>query len=180
MKKILYLLTIVLCSTAFISCDDEWGNDNSAMEHVYYFGFQEWGHAKNDLVYNVDRNSTVEIPMQFWCEFVRSYNVDTYYYLAGELKRGIDYEVVDENGNILSPDANGAFTFTWEKAIKGIKMIYIKALNANTGSLIVQTFNPNSDVELSNQDVSSTIQNKTQDYEVRIFTQNYMAKVNVK
>lgn len=178
MKKLLYLLTIILCSTTLFSCDDEWGNDNAEMEHIYYYGFQDWGHAKNDVVYSVKQGSTVTIPTQFWCEFVRSYDVVTYYYVSTNLKKGVDYEIVDEKGAVLNPDANGAYSFTWKNAVKGIQNIYVKALNGATGTLSVQTFDPNSDKVLSNQDISSTIQSTTDNYEVRIFTQNY--KVTVK
>lgn len=110
---------------------------------------------------------------------MRSYDVVTYYYVTNELQRGVDFEVVDANGQVLQPDANGALSLTWPKAKKGVQSVYIKALNGAKGSFKLQTFDPNSTVTLSNQDVSSTIQNKTDDYEVRVFTQNYRAKINI-
>lgn len=206
MKKIiLMMLTLAGCLLNTACSDDEWGNDNAEMAHVYYYGPQVWGYDSNKtgnnnvVFYHVNRGETVEIPMQFWCEFVRSYDVETFYYVtpkpAGqkyyydvtnknqlaydgpELVRGVDYEVVDESGNTLSPNADGAFVMSWPNARKGVKNIYIKALNGKTGAFNLQTFDPNSDVTLSNQDVSTTIQNKTGDYEVRIFTQNYRVTV---
>ena len=185
MKKILYLMIAVTCCLFYASCDnDDWDYDHS-LEHVYYFGPEVWGYddtkqGNNNVVhYEVSQGETIGIPMQFWCEFVRSYDVVTYYYVTGDLERGKDYDVVDENGQVLSPDANGAFSLIWPNAKKGVQNVYIKALNGEKGSFYLQTLNPDSDVELSNQDVESTIQNKTDQYEVRIFTQNYKITVNV-
>ena len=148
-------------------------------------------------------DALVAIPMQFWCEFIRSYDVTTFYYTTPkpidqqyyptpndtkkvkysgpELVRGVDYEVVDENGNVISPDSDGAFSFLWKNAQKGVQNVYIKALpGAKSGSFNLQTFNPASSVKLSNQDVESTVQSRTDKYEVRIFTQNYYVTVTIK
>ena len=185
MKKLTYFLLALMCIN-LVSCDDDaWSDGDPALEHVYYFGFETWGYdetkkGNNNVVhYEVKQGETVAVPMQFWCEFVRSYDVTTYYYVAGNLVRGTDYEIVDANGQVLQPNADGAFTLTWPNAKKGVQNVYIKALNGSTGSFLLQTFNPNSSVTLSNQDVSSTIQNKTDDYEVRIFTQNYKVTINI-
>ncbi|MBQ8521833.1 MAG: hypothetical protein IJ456_10810 [Bacteroides sp.] len=185
MKKILYSLMALMCFS-FVACDDDaWSDGDPAMEHIYYIGFEKWGYddtkkGNNNVVhYEVAQGETVAVPMQFWCEFVRSYDVITYYYVTGDLVRGIDYEIVDANGQVLQPNADGAFTLTWPNAKKGVQNVYVKALNGAIGSFRLQTFNPNSSVTLSNQDVSSTIQSQTADYEVRVFTQNYYVTINI-
>lgn len=179
MKKITYILLALLCST-FASCgDDAWSNGDPDMEHVYYIGFEDWGKFKNDVKFNVNQGETATVPMQFWCEFVRPYDVTTYYYVVSKLTRGTDYEIVDANGNVLQPSGD-AYTLTWPQARKGVQNIYVKALNGTKGTVTVQTFNPNSGMELSNQDLESTVQSRTDQYEVRIFTQNYMVAVNIK
>jgi len=181
MKRIIYTMLSLICTITCISCnDDEWGNDNEEMSNIYYIGFEDWGKLKNDVTFNVVQGSTVAIPMQFYCEYIRSYDVKTYYYVNSSLTRGIDFEVVDSVGNTLQSDANGTFVLTWPQAKKGVQNVYIKALNGEKGLLTVQTFNPNSTVELSNQDVSSTIQHTESQYEVRVFTQNYKVTVNIK
>lgn len=185
MKKIFYLF-VMFAGMALTACsDDEWGNDNAEMEHVYYFGFQNWGEAssstfgKNNLVYPVSRGETVQIPMQFWCEFVRSYDVETYYYVtSSELTRGTDYEVVDENGAVVTPGTGGAYSLIWENARKGVKNICIKALNGKTGKITVQTADPDKD-KPDNQKIETTIQHTESQYEVRIFTQNYKVTVEI-
>ena len=207
MKFLKYILPALACAFAATACDDDWGNDNPAMEHVYYYGPEVWGYDdikkgnSNVVHYEVAQGETVAVPMQLWSEFVRKYDVVTYYYVtpkpAGEkyypnatatsdvayagpeLVCGTDYEVVDAQGNKLTPNAAGAYEVLWPNARKGVQNIYIKALNGQKGSFNVQTFDPASDVELTNQDVETTIQNKTSDYEVRIFTQNYRVTVTI-
>lgn len=205
MKQLKYILLALLCSFAATACDDDWGNDNAAMEHVYYFGPQVWGYddlkiGNNNVVhYEVAQGETVAIPMQFWCEYIRNYDVETFFYTAPkpkgekyyplgagkdgktydgeELVRGVDYEVVDAEGRALTPNAAGAYSLIWPNAKKGVQNVYIKALNGKKGVFNLQTFDPDSDVKLSNQDVESTIQHKTDKYEVRVFTQNYRVAV---
>lgn len=209
MKKIFNILVAMVCCLSCISCgDDDWDYDHS-QEHVYFFGPQIWGYDgsklgnNNVVTYNVNQGETVEIPMQFWCEFVRSYDVETFYYTAPkpagekyystpeanknqvtydgtELVCGTDYEIVDAQGNKLSPNADGAYAMTWPNAKKGVQNIYIKALNGKKGAFNLLTANPNSEKQPSNQDVESTVQNKTDKYTVRIFTQNYRVTVVIK
>lgn len=191
MKLLKYLLLLFVAPLALTACEDDWDNNNPDMEHIYYFGPQVWGYDENKtgnnnvVHYEVNQGETVAIPMQFWSEYTRNYDVTTFYYVTTDpdsavaLVNGTDYEVVDANGTRLSPNAGGAYELFWPQAKKGVQLVYIRALNGNTGSFRLQTFNPNSDVTLTNQDVSTTIQNKTKDYEVRIFTQNYRIKVNI-
>lgn len=185
MKYIVGLLMAVVCFT-FVSCDDdEWGNGDPAMEHVYYFGFENWGDDKNNfnnnkIQYNVNQGSTVEIPVQFYSERVRSYDVTVYYYVstgASDMKRGTDYQITDANGTPLEPDANGAFSMTFAKAKKEVRNIYVKALNAGKGSFDVLTFDPAAGA-ISHPD--NIVNSVTNDYEVRAFTKNYKVKVNIK
>lgn len=206
MKKYLYTIVALIAAVSFTSCDDDdWTYDES-LEHVYFYGPQVWGYddikkGNNNVVhYEVNQGETVAVPMQFWCEFTRSYNVTTYYYVAPkpagekyypalgvstdiaydgpELVCGVDYEVVDENGNKLTPNASGAYEMQWPNAIKGVKNIYIKALNGQKGTFNIMTCDPNGTTP-TNSDVSSTVQSKTSNYEVRVFSQNYRVAVNI-
>lgn len=192
MKTLKYFLLLLVAPLALVSCGDDWDNNNPEMEHVYYFGPQVWGYddtkkGNNNVVYyDVNQGGTVEIPMQFWSEYVRKYDVTTFYYVTTDpnsavaLVNGTDYEVVDAAGQRLTPNAGGAYELFWPQAKKGVQNIYIRALNGNTGSFRLQTFDPNSNVTLTSQDPTSTIQNKTADYEVRVFTQNYYVTINVR
>ena len=152
MKLLKYILPLFVCAFAASACDDDWGNDNAAMAHVYYYGPEVWGYdsikkGNNNVVhYEVAQGETVAIPMQFWCEFVRKYDVVTYYYVAPkpagekyypnatatadvayagpELVCGEDYEVVDAQGNKLEPNADGAYDAVAQCQERGAKHLH--------------------------------------------------------
>lgn len=190
MKKNIFVLIVVALCGVLTSCgDDEWGNNNPAMEHIYYYGLDNEAYpGGNEKVYNVTHGQTVAIPSRFWSAFTRTYNPEVYYYTysknedgeilsSPELICGEDYQVVDQNGNILTPDRNGAYSMVWPNAKQGVQNIYIKALNGNKGTIRVLTFDPTK--AMSSSDVSSTIIVKTDEYEVRAFTENYYVTVNI-
>lgn len=181
MKKILFLLAATFCFVLSSCNREEMPDGDPSMEHVYYIGFQQWS-AKfdNSIKYDVNRGDTLEVPVQFYSERVRAYDVTTFYYVSGSLVNGVDYNIVDDNGNTLTPDSNGAFSLLWPQAIKGVKRIHVKALNHNAGTFTLLTFNPNATVPISSADVSTTTNNKTDEYEVRAFSQNYKVTINVK
>lgn len=180
-KRFASLFTLLAAITLTTSCsDDEWGNDNAEMENIYYIGFQDWGQFKNDVKFTVNQGSTVAVPMQFWCEFNRSYDVTTYYYIVSDLKKGVDYEVVDESGSPIALGANGGYSMVWKNALKGIQNVNIKALNGAKGSLTIQTLDPASGVTPKNSEIETTFHAKTDQYEVRLFTQNYKVAVTIK
>lgn len=190
MRKIIFVLIAVSLCGVFASCgDDEWGNNNPAMEHIYYYGFDNEAYpGGNEKVYNVAQGQTVAIPSRFWSAFTRSYSPEVYYYTysknedgevlsSPELVCGVDYQVVDQDGKILVPDENGAYSMVWPNAKQGVQNIYIKALNGNKGTIRVLTFDPKK--TMSSSDVSSTTIVKTSEYEVRAFTENYYVTVHI-
>lgn len=187
MKNIFFAVVAVIMALGCSSCsNDDWTYDKS-LEHVYFFGPQVWGYDEtkkgnnNVVFYDIEQGSTATVPMQFWSEFFRSYDVVTYYYTVSEtLVLGKDYAVVDENGTVIDPDANGAYSFVWKNAQKGIKNIYIKAIpGGDTGTVTLQTADPSGATPVNN-DLTTTLQSKTSDYEVRIFSQNYKVAINIK
>lgn len=179
--KNIFLMLIVFTALFFNSCQEEpWNEGDPAMEHIYYFGFEDWGKLKNDVKFTVVQGETLAVPVQFHSEQVRSYDVTTFYYVAGTAVRGADYQIVDANGTALNPDANGAFSLVWPQAVKGVQTIYVKALNGSTGNFLLQTFDPNAEVPISNTDPTSATNNKTNDYEVRAFSQNHKVSITIK
>jgi hypothetical protein len=177
-KLIISIITIVAISSLFAGCKkDEWSKGDPALANVYYVGFQNWADFKNSVKFNVNRNDTVSIAVQFYSEQVCSYDVVTNYYVTGAAVLGTDFNIVDKNGTVLSPDANGAFTLTWPQAIKGVKRIYVKALNGSAKSFFVQTFNPTDPEVIS---LTHTPNNATDQYQVLTFTQNYKVTVTIK
>jgi len=177
-KLIILLISVIAVSGLFVSCEkDTWSEGDPAYEHVYYFGFQNWADFKNSVKFNVNRGDTVSIAVQFHSERVRSYDVTTFYYVTGAAVPGVDYNITDKDGTVLNPDASGAYSISWPQAIKGVKRIYVKALNGSAKSFLVQTFDPNATEVIS---YTNTMNNSTADYEVHAFTQNYKVTVNIK
>ena len=189
MKKIITLFVYTVICSLFISCDEEWSNNNPAMEHIYYYGL---GNVQfpggNELQYNVNQGETVAIPTYFFSAYSRSYSPVVAYYTSPipqdegntipQLVCGTDYQVVEKDGNVLSPDNNGGYSMTWPNAIKGSQNVYIKALNGTKGAIRVLTYDPNKTIDAT--DVSSTTITKTNEYEVRAFSENYYVTVYIK
>lgn len=177
------MLVLACVSSLFTSCgDDEWSNNNPEMEHIYYYGL---GNVKfpggNELVYNVNQGETIAIPTYFWSAFTRPYSPKVAYYTSSEegLECGKDYQVVDAQGNELMPDTDaGGYTMVWKNAVKGSQNVYIKALSGKIGKIKVLTFDPAKKMNVT--DVESTVIVRTDEYEVRAFTENYYVTVNIK
>lgn len=190
MKKLMILLMWVATCGLLSGCgDDDWGNNNPEMEHIYYYGL---GNVKypggNELQYNVAQGETVSIPTYFFSAYTHSYSPVVTYYTSAvpqnkgntvpQLVCGEDYQVVDANGATLTPDANGGYSMTWPNAQKGSQDVYIKALNGQKGKIRVLTFDPTKTIDAT--DVSTTTIAKTDEYEVRAFSENYYVTVNIK
>jgi hypothetical protein len=109
------------------------------------------------------------------------------------LTLGTDFQIVDENGNSLQPDSNGAFTMQWNLQSPDatnnhrIQNIRVKALQGKTGKVTVTTFNPRDvdgagKVKISNGSSDGIIYTPnyaTGEYEVHCLTQNYKAVVTI-
>lgn len=210
LKYLFASMIAVMAGFCLSSCDrdNDWDYDHS-LENEFFFGPKEWGYestkigSNNVLTYSVIEGQTVAVPMHLWSEFIRDFDVETFYYTTPKpadekyyptpeinknqvsydgtvLTRGVDYEVTDANGNVLQPNNEGAFVMTWQNAKKGDQNIYIKALpGGKKGCFNLETFNPASDVTLSNLDPESTYQNRTKKYSVRIFTQNHRVTIAI-
>ncbi len=180
MKKILFATTALLFGLTLTSCsDDDWTTDPT-LEHEYFYGFEDWGKFKNDVVYNIVQGGTATIVTHFWSERPqRGINAEVAYYtISDELQLGTDYQVVDDNGNTLTPENNGGYKVVWENCTKGDKNICIKALSDKTGSVTVTTWDPSrtGDDAIS---FTNTYIVQTDKYAVRAFTENYKVTVNL-
>lgn len=198
MKKIINKIVCVLCTmTAGLSLcacsDDAWGNDNPDTENVFYFGFQDWGRLNNNVVFTVNQGQTLDIPVQFWCAGSRAFDAEAFYYVDTNLTLGVDFQIVDANGDVLQQNANGAFSMKWQLTGADdtdnhrVQSIYFKALNGAKGDVTVSTFDPK-DVDAdgkarisngSTDGVIYTPNNINTQYEVHCFTQNYKVKVTI-
>lgn len=199
MKTLFHKITVFCTLTTVIllsGCNNdhsEWEDGDPNLAHVYYYCFEKWGNIPggNDVSYTVNQGESIAIPTQFYSNYTRRYSPEVYYYNApalppknGTLSEeetlhcGIDYTIVDKEGNELTPDASGAYTMTWPNAKKGVQNIYIKTLNGKKGSFRILTFNPDKKMDVT--DVNTTSIVKTNDYEVRAISENYYVTVIIK
>lgn len=179
MKKIIFTLMALIVGFTFTSCsDDDWSTDSS-LDHEYFYGFNDWGKFKNDVVFQIANGETATIATHFWSERPqKGINAEVAYYtVSDDLTLGVDFQVVDDDGNALTPDSDGGYKVVWENCTKGDKNINIKALSSKKGNVIVTTWNPRrtGDDAIS---FANTYIVKTDKYSVRAFTENY--KVTVK
>lgn len=212
MKKFLFLAITLLCSLSFMSCDDnKWTDGDPSMEHIYYFGFEDWGGYNNKVEFDAKKDQIVTIPVQFFSERVRSYDVVTYYYASSKgLTYGEDYLIVDDKGNAIESDANGAYIMHWPQAKKGVQNVYVKSLRdspkyiydeskvdkegltddeykeaikkekeriKSLNTFNVLTFDPKAGKIAYPDNITNS---KTNDYEVRVFSQNFKVNVVIK
>ncbi len=182
----LFMICIGCALTGCSNDHEEWEDGDPASAHIYYYGFEKWGTIPggNDVIYSVAQGETLTVPTQFHSRYVRSYSPTVYYYTTPvpgdegvQLVCGTDYAVVDKDGNTLTPNASGAYEMTWPNAAGGVQNIYIKALNGSKGSFRVLTFDPNETMDVT--DVATTTIVKTDEYEVRAFSENYYVTVTV-
>lgn len=181
MKTAIYSIMMLFALLSTTSCsDDAWGNEGEAdKQHWYFFGFQEWNNKGNDLTKNLANGETLIIPMQFWSERPQQgIHAEVEYYLVSDMKLGEDYQVTDEAGNALTPEANGGYKMMWPNCTKGIQNIYLKALSANKGKVVVQTWDParTGDDKIS---TTNTVIIDRGSYKVSAFSTNYKLTVNV-
>jgi hypothetical protein len=195
MKKSIFIFLAAL-SCSFFSCNNDatWPAGEEQYEHAYYIGFQDWGKLDNKLTFTVAKGATIAIPVQFFSERVRNYDVTTKYYVAtnallgtanapaltgtNAAVLGTDYQIVDSLSNVLTPDATGAYTITWPKALKGVKNIYVKNITTKTtsGSFYVTFFDP---ADLTGITYTHRMNDSTANYTVSAFTQSFCRKVTV-
>jgi hypothetical protein len=75
----------------------------------------------------------VKFPVQFYSTFIRDYDAVAKYCvttagITGPAKVGIDFNVVDKNGNTIS-SADSTYTIVFPQAKQAMDTIYLKLLN---------------------------------------------------
>jgi hypothetical protein len=196
MKKTAIITAIAsLLMTSACNTVDDWGDGQSEKEHIYYVGFYKTNINTDALSYEVAKNGdsrwryataawqnttpafVASVPFQFHSERVRSYNAETKFWIVETgLTAGTDYSVSVE-GKTLTP-TGGVYSFEWPQTIKGIKQVEIKRLTDNNGSLKIYVIDPANGTPDPNKYETSTLNNKTSEYEVRGFSFDF-GKVTV-
>jgi len=143
MKCFKYIPIILMSAVLLAACNKEPHTDAGLpeYEHHYYSIFV----PNNNTGITVPRSQTalVKFPVQFYSTFTREYDAVCKYAVARFIDpvttpptpahvpavRGVDYEVVDKNGTVLSPVSDSTFTLTFPKAVQAMDTIYLKMLN---------------------------------------------------
>ena len=129
------ILNIILSFSLFVglsSCEDK----------SYPSGLEEFDHH-NYIVYVPNNNSAVtvkknqtellKLPVQFYSSFTRPYDAVAKYTLvpnaANPAVVGVDFQIVDKQGNAIQPDGQGKYSLVFPQAKKATDTVYVKLLN---------------------------------------------------
>ena len=196
MKNLIYIFLIAL-STSFAGCsnDQTWPAGAAQYENTYYIGFQDWGKLDNAITFTVKKDSTIKIPVQFYSDQVKTYDVTVKYYASDSTfltakkvgiapaliaQVGTDFNFVDDKGNVLAPDDKGAYSMVWPQAVKGVKNISIKAIKSatrtGTYSFYLQFIDRKTNGDIT---VTNRLNNAVDPYTVDAFTQNFVRKITI-
>ncbi len=132
MKALLYSLLAAVTLAGFSSCEDKsYPAGLPELEHHYYCIFV----PNNNSAVTVSRSQTalLKFPVQFYSTFNRSYDAVakyavTTYGISTPAVRGVDYNIVDKNGNVI-PSSDTTYSITFPHAVQAMDTIYLKMLN---------------------------------------------------
>jgi len=132
MKAINYIVFIFVCVSLLVSCEKKgYRMGLPEYDNHYYAAYI----PNNNSLVSVKRTQTnlLKFPVQFYSAFTRSYDAIAYYAvqtngIANPAELGVDFNIVDKNGNVLTP-ADSVYTMTFPKAERAMDTIYVKLLN---------------------------------------------------
>ncbi len=132
MKSIKYIMIAIATIVALASCEKkDYPAGLEEYEHHYYAIFV----PNNNTAVSVSKTQTalLKFPVQFYSTFTREYDAVAKYAVttsgfANPAQRGVDYNIVDKNGTVLT-SADSTYTITFPKAVQAMDTVYIKLLN---------------------------------------------------
>jgi hypothetical protein len=133
MKPITYIMIVCAGILAFASCEKkDYPAGLPELEHHYYAIFV----PNNNTGVTVTRSQTalVKFPVQFYSTFVRNYDAIAKYAvvttgITTPAVVGQDFNVVDKNGAVIQPAADGSYAMVFPQAKQAMDTIYLKLLN---------------------------------------------------
>lgn len=170
MKTRNILITLLLAPVClFFACEDKsYPAGLPEYEHHYYIVYV----PNNNSAVTVNRSQSelVKFPVQFYSEFTRSYDAVAHYAVItpdvpNPAVLGVDFQIVDSQGNAITPNNDGKYTMTFPQAQKAKDTVYVKLLNnPEPGTRVV---------EINFED------NITSDYRVDIFSTAFKRTLNI-
>jgi hypothetical protein len=152
MKSVKYIAVLLITAGIFSSCEKKdypAGLDSEA--NHYYAIFV----PNNNTLVSVTKNQAalVKFPVQFYSTFVRNYDAVAKYVVVPDATAnavvGVDFAVVDKNGTVIQPAADGAYSITFPQAKQALDTVYLKLLNnpvAGTRKMEIQLKENKNDV----------------------------------
>jgi len=142
-----------------------------------------------EWIYSDVKNETMPMDIRFICEYIRKYDVITYFWVetrSGDLADGVDFTVHLGDGTRLTPNAEGAYSLTWPNAEKGQQAVKMRRISSKEGEVrLMYLYRPRMKFTATDRpdrdDLEQTLlNNKTNDYTVRGFWHDYAFPVIVR
>lgn len=168
MKYIKYSIIPSILLLALMACEKrDVPRGLPEYEHHYYTVFVP--NTNGDTAAIRSQSFLLKLPVQFYSAYTRNYDAEAKYVVstagfAAPAVRGVDYNVVDKDGNVL-PSTDTTYTMVFPQAVQKKDTIYLQMLN-NTAP--------------GARKVSIQIlDNITDQYEVDIFSTAYKRTVTI-
>lgn len=169
MKFIKYIAFMSAAAIVLFACEKkDYPDGLPEYDHHYYAAYI----PNTNTGVSVQRTQTalIKFPVQFYSAFTRDYDAIANYAvvttgISNPAVLGQDFQIVDKNGNTIQP-SNGLYSITFPQAVKKMDTIYVKLLNssvAGTRKMEVQI-----------------VENKTDKYDVDIFSTAFRRPVEIK
>ena len=167
--RTILIALLLMAGGLFFACEDkDYPAGLPEYEHHYYIVYV----PNNNSAVTVNRSQTelLKFPVQFYSSFTRSYDVVAHYAVVtpevpNPAVLGVDFEIVDGNGNAIQPGSDGRYAITFPQARKATDTVYVKLLNNPAPGTRV--------VEINFED------NITPDYRVDVFSTAFRRTLNI-
>lgn len=135
MKAIMKITLGLMLLVLFAACEKkDYPMGLPEYENHYYAAYI----PNNNTLVTVQRTQTalLKFPVQFYSSYTRDYDAIAKYAvvttgISNPAVLGQDFNIVDKNGNTISPGDSGRYSFTFPKSIRTMDTIYVKLLNSS-------------------------------------------------
>lgn len=166
MKKI--ILGLLSCAV-LSSCEDKsYPAGLSEFDHHYYVVYLP--NNNSAVTVKKDQTALLKLPVQFHSSFTRTYDAVAKYAVVkpninNPAALGVDFQIVDKQGNTLQPGADGKYSMVFPQAQKTTDTVYVKLLNNPAPGRRI--------IEINFED------NITPEYRVDIFSTAFKRTLNI-
>jgi hypothetical protein len=170
MKYIQYMVMIFAGIVALAACEKkDYAAGVPEMEHQYYAIFVP--NNNSNVIVQRTQAALLKFPVQFYSTATRSYDAVAKYAvvttgIATPAVLGQDFNIVDKNGNTITPAADGSYTIVFPQAKQAMDTIYIKLLNNPTPGTRKMEIN--------------MLENQTSEFYVDIFSTAFRRPVEIR